>query len=107
MTSQSAAREFMELHERVVREREWDQWAWVADLRSRGVKAAHPDDGWVDRKKNRVVLCYPQFNLGLEVGDLIALGWPDKWRLVRVMGFDRNMLADDDQFYVRFMPLEG
>lgn len=60
---------------------------WVAQLRAMGVKAAHPDDGWVHRTDDPCVhLEYPQFNDGPEVGDLIALGWPWKpqWRLVRV-----------------------
>ncbi|QOV08415.1 hypothetical protein Kirov_216 [Bacillus phage Kirov] len=47
---------------------------WIADLESQGVKASHPDDGWVDRQKNIVFLCYPQFNNYPEIGDTIALG---------------------------------
>jgi hypothetical protein len=58
---------------------------WIADLRARGIKAAHPDDGWVERTLNRVHLCYPQFNDGLAVGDLLALGSPwGETRIVRV-----------------------
>jgi len=56
--------------------------AWVAWLRSLGVKAAHPDDGWVDRRKSEVHLCYPYFDAGpamshvrcgcgLVIGDLV------------------------------------
>ena len=59
--------------------------AWVADLRALGVKAAHPDDGWVNRKADTVQLVYPQFNDGPGVGDLIALGDPERYRLVRVI----------------------
>jgi hypothetical protein len=62
-----------------------DKQAWIARLRAHGVKAAHPDDGWVDRRQNKVHLCYPQFNDGLEVGDLLALGDPfGGTRFVRV-----------------------
>ena len=61
-----------------------EEQEWVARLRLEGIKAAHPDDGWVNREKNEVMLCYPQFNDGLNVGDLLALGWPDRWRIVRV-----------------------
>lgn len=71
---------------------ERDQSAWIAALRAAGVKAAHPDDGWVDRECNTVFFCYPQFDDGVAVGDLIALGWP-QWgskkpqhRIVRVIG---------------------
>ena len=59
---------------------------WIADLRRRGVKAAHPDDGWVDREAGTIHLCYPLFNDGLSVGDLLALGYPgNKTRIVRVV----------------------
>lgn len=59
---------------------------WIAALRADGVKAAHPDDGWVKRDENRVHLCYPQFNDNPAVGDLIALGssYRGQARLVRV-----------------------
>lgn len=77
------------------RDMQAEQRAWIASLRERGVKAAHPDDGWVDRDLNRVHLAYPQFNDGLAVGDVLALGWPDdqvdrdrkinRTRLVRIL----------------------
>lgn len=53
-------------------------------LRAHGVKLEHPDDGWVDRERNTITPSYPRFDDGVEVGDLIALGWPrDGYRLVR------------------------
>jgi len=62
---------------------------WIADLRLRGFKAAHPNDGWVDRKRKRVTLVYPQFNDGVNVGDLVMLGWPSdpivKRRPIRII----------------------
>jgi hypothetical protein len=67
---------------------------WIAGLREQGVKAAHPDDGWVNRDEHKIHLAYPQFDDGLEVGDLLALGWP--WthtRLVRVTGQSDNRFA--------------
>jgi len=57
---------------------------WIATLRAKGVKAAHPDDGWVDRKENSVHFAYPQFDDEVKVGDTIALGRDDKFRLVTV-----------------------
>ena len=71
-----------------------DKKAWIARLRDHGVKAAHPDDGWVDRERNRVHLCYSDFNDGLQVGDLLALGapWRDT-RIVRIVGSSDNRLA--------------
>jgi hypothetical protein len=63
---------------------------WVTALRNQGIKAAHPDDGWVDREKNRVQFSYPQFNDGADVGDVIALGYDWKWRLVRLTAHYEN-----------------
>jgi len=60
----------------IVDRMEMEEHAWIAQLRKDGYKAAHPNDGWVDREKQEVNLCYPQFNDGVEVGDKIMLGWP-------------------------------
>jgi hypothetical protein len=59
---------------------------WCDELREAGIKAAHPDDGWVDREANTVRLEYPQFVGPLAVGDVIALGQPEGYRLVRLTG---------------------
>lgn len=63
-----------------------EERSWVARLRAQGIKAAHPDDGWVHRDTNKIHLEYPQFNDGLGVGDLLALGWAHRrdYRIVRV-----------------------
>jgi len=66
-------------------EMERNKRQWIMDLRSQGVKASHPDDGWVDRNENTVFFSYPQFNDYPQVGDTIALGWDWKWRLVKVV----------------------
>lgn len=90
---------------------------WIRDLRARGVKAAHPDDGWVKRDEKKVHLEYPQFGSvrTLEIGDLIALGSPDRsflqsrpTRLVRVIDFStggflsKGIVPDWDRYYVHF-----
>lgn len=69
---------------------------WIASLRACGVKAAHPDDGWVDRRANTIHLSYATFNDGLAAGDLLALGWPAaETRIVRVVGpAARSRFAD-------------
>jgi hypothetical protein len=58
---------------------------WIAQLRSIGIKAAHPDDGWVKRDRSKhhdfVQFCYPQFDDGVKEGDRIALGWHDRYRV--------------------------
>lgn len=79
----------MSLARSVDREMADERTAWIAELRAKGVKAAHPDDGWVDREASVLTLVYPQFNDGVSPGDLVALGWPPgsfkcKTRLVRL-----------------------
>jgi len=66
---------------------------WISMLRSKGIKAAHPDDGWVDRNLNKAYLPYPQFNDGVREGDLIALGWSNKWRIVKITKVEETMFG--------------
>ena len=80
---------FVALWHQICDEKDADQRRWVTALREAGFKAAHPNDGWVNRKDNEVFFSYPQFNDGAGIGDLVMLGWPwDKksWRPVRLIG---------------------
>ena len=78
--------EFIHTWNEVGKKMEDEERRWIEYLRSQGVKAAHPDDGWVDRENNNVLLQYPQFNDGVKIGDTIALGWSwNKTRLVKVV----------------------
>ena len=73
------------------REDHTSEQRWIADLRAKDVKAAHPDDGWVDRKANSFQFAYPQFNDGAGVGDRVALGWHfAKTRIVRITRIERS-----------------
>lgn len=67
---------------------------WIETLRSDGIVAAHPDDGWVDRDKNELHPCYPQFDDGIKIGAIIALGWPEKFRLVRIIGYRKGIASN-------------
>lgn len=58
---------------------------WVEDLRQRGVRAAHPDDGWVNRDTNEVIMTYPYFCGNLKVNDIIVLGDYREYRVVRII----------------------
>lgn len=62
--------------------------AWVEYLIARGVKAAHPDDGWHDRGRRRIQLVYPHFSLSPQIGDTIALGDHRAWRTVVVSAIE-------------------
>lgn len=68
----------------ICREGQVKQDAWVKKLRVQGVSAAHPDDGWVNRTTNEITFAYPQFMDDLQLGSLVALGWPDRHRLVEL-----------------------
>lgn len=103
----TAAAEFVRIYDDVCRKSEESNAQWITKLRAAGIKAAHPDDGWVDRERNEIHLAYPQFHDGLEVGDLLALGYHfADTRLVEVTGFRENRVAigaiDGKRFYVQF-----
>lgn len=77
----------------------------VAELRASGIKAAHPDDGWVNRERNTVHFAYPAFNDGVSVGDLIALGRPwSGYRIVRCTEVEHTGLLIPMTYY-HFEPL--
>lgn len=84
---------FAEVFARVVRKQEEDMDSFIRHLRAKGIAAAHPDDGWVNREANELVMQYPWFNNGISKGSIIALGWPEKWRTVRITGKRTNVFG--------------
>lgn len=72
---------------------------WAEKLKAEGVKMAHPDDGWVDRKEDKVHPCYPEFKHNPQIGDLIVLGNPDKYRFVRVVKIEIIGWSKMDYYY--------
>lgn len=77
----------------ICREGQSQQDAWIATLRKQGVRGAHPDDGWVNRQANEVQFVYPQFMDGVQAGSLVALGWPDRHRLVELTEYRKRQLG--------------
>lgn len=71
---------------------------WIGHLVDYGVKAAHPDDGWVDRENNEVSFAYPYFNLRPSVGDTIVLGDCSKCRIVQVDSIRKGII----EFYTYY-----
>ena len=69
---------------------------WLVSLQSIGMKAVHPDDGWVDRYSSTdfdyVCLQFPYFSDDPQPGDLIALGGPDQYRVRRVLAVEEGGL---------------
>lgn len=51
-----------------------DEAAYISILREQGFKAAHPNDGWANKKPNIIYLRYPIFNDGLNIGDKLMIG---------------------------------
>ena len=84
---------FMANWERICREGHAREVEWVSELKKKGVSASHPDDGWVDRKRNEVNLVYPHFNSGVRMGDEIALGCPEEYRIVTVVGIRHGVVG--------------
>ena len=66
---------------------------WIEQLKNSGVKAAHPDDGWVDRENNIVIMCYPYFNDELSIGDILALGDWNSHRLVCITNMQYSVFG--------------
>jgi len=94
-----AGESFIENYERICKESAQKETKWIELLKSQGIKAAHPDDGWVDRKENYINFCYPQFKQNIEVGDLIALGDADKYRIVKVIKITKTMFGQIYYFF--------
>ena len=73
-----------------------DQRRASALLRERGVKMEHPDDGWIGNRGGAEYLnpAYPAFGSRLDIGDLLALGWPwHGYRIVRVTSVEHRMFG--------------
>ena len=81
---------------KIVAQQKLDEQDWISKLRGQGVKACHPNDGWVNRNDNKIHLCYPLFNDGVGVGDKIMLGWVNdkkSERLVEVTEIENSLLT--------------
>lgn len=86
---------FAQVFARVGKEQHEELLAWIDGLRRLGVKAAHPDDGHVERDRSQKTdfvsfSSYVHFNDGVKMGDLIALGWPNHYRVRVVLSVGRE-----------------
>lgn len=64
---------------------------WVANMLAKGAQIVTPDDGWIDRVNHTVCPpCYADLRPDAAIGDLIALGGPERWRIVRVVSVKRS-----------------
>ena len=75
---------FMKTYLKVTADYNRKQREWLDTIKWLGAKAAHYDDGWVNREKNEIHFCYPFFMYNVAMGDKIVLGDCRKWRVVKV-----------------------
>ena len=94
-----AADSFFETWSAVIEESRLKERAWISHLLDMGVKAAHRNDGWVDREKHLIALVYPFFYHSIAIGDLIAIGDPDEYFLARITGVVERRLCDPQWEY--------
>lgn len=73
--------------------------AWIAMLRRSGVRAAHPDDDFVDPAARSFHPQQWEFNDGARIGDVIALGNQNIYRLVRITWQRESLLSADISFW--------
>ena len=92
-------RAFIEVWVEVLQKEHREKHVWIKQLREQNIKGAHPDDGWVDRENNILSPCYPQFWDRPIYGDRIALGTPQKFRIVRILGKWSLLLMSDPYPY--------
>jgi len=83
----------------IVSEQKHKEKDWIDDLKLNNVKAAHPDDGWVNRNDNSIRFSYPQFNDGIKVNDTIALGWEDNYKLVKIIDIKDEYLTGKRYYF--------
>lgn len=87
---------------------------WHADLRAAGVTAAFPDDAWANGESGQVLTIFPgnkgpQFIDKVEVGARVAIGGPDKYRLVTLVAHvpERYRMPGDSTVKFRYAAAEA
>lgn len=81
---------FVKIYDKICGKHERDKQEWVKRLRELGIKGSHPNDGWHEREKHYFQFSYPHFNDGIEVGDMVALGTYEKFRVFVVTKIQKS-----------------
>lgn len=97
-------KEFCESMMRIENEQEIKEKKWIEWLRLGGIKAAHPNDGWHKPDKETFhagyfELSYPQFDDGIEEGDMVVLGTPSQFRVVQVKKIKKGWVGGKTYYY--------
>lgn len=83
--------EFRKVLDKVILDEKAKYDGWIQELKSRGIRFAMPDDGWVNREEKCLHFAYPYMSEGgITKGVIVALGWPDHYRLVKLTGQTRK-----------------
>lgn len=90
---------FLESMKNIYKKSAEDYECWVSWLREYGVKAAHPDDGWHNREEKYIHFAYPRFDDGVEIGDLIAMGDPENFRIVKIRQIEKTFWKRTPQYF--------
>lgn len=85
--SSHAAGKFAEQLGQMMKERRDKEAEWTCDMMKQGIAATHPDDGWIDRRKNELTLMYPRIVGELKPGALVALGDFEEYKIVRLIRY--------------------
>lgn len=79
---------------------------WIDSMRRLGCKVVMADDEWIDNRRNMV--CPPSYRLAsaadIRIGDKMAFGTPDRWRVVRITG-DYPRAFFNGEKYWKFDPV--
>lgn len=82
---------FINLWNDITRRQRAEREMWARDMVSMGAKVVMADDGWVKRDRNELTVPdYADVRGALVRFDLVALGGPGEWRLVRIDGHRDN-----------------
>lgn len=91
-----------------------DAATWHAELRAAGVTAAFPDDAWANGEGGQVLTIFPgnkgpQFIDKVEVGARVAIGRPEKYRLVILVAHvpERYRMPGDSTTKYRYAAAEA
>lgn len=76
---------------------------WVSCLRSLGIVAAFPDNGWVNRASNTLKVMFVTFcDRTPVIGDLFVLGWPGDFRVVKCTGVREPLFCSGGRWVLSF-----
>ncbi len=72
---------------------------FIKKLKALNIKANHPDDGWHERKDRYFQFSYPRFNDGVNIGDMVALGDYEKFRVFIVKDIKKSFFGINKYYY--------